>query len=142
MMTKLVIASLILVSLAGCANWRDSVGKLNPVDAITPHHIDIQQGNLLTQEQVSLLKPGMTPSQVRFLLGTPLLVDPFHKNRWDYAYILQRGGKVIEQRHITVLFENDKLARIEGDVVAAQPAKPAETSKPAEAAQPAEAAKP
>lgn len=147
MMTKLVIASLALVFLAGCASWRDNVSKLNPIDAISPHRVEIPQGNVLTQEQVSLLKPGMTPAQVRFLLGTPLLVDPFHSNRWDYAYLLQRGGTVIEHRHITVLFENDKLARIEGDVVAAKPAQPAEAApaQPApatEAAKPAEAAKP
>jgi outer membrane protein assembly factor BamE len=122
MLTKLVIASLLVIPLAGCAGWSNPVAKLNP------HRIEVQQGNLVTQEMLDKLKPGMTPSQVRFVLGTPLIVDPFHKDRWDYAYSLRQGNKVVEQRRITVLFENDKLKRIEGDVAAA--AKPVEAAKP------------
>lgn len=128
MLTKLVIASLLVIPLAGCGGWSNPVAKLNP------HRIEVQQGNLVTQEMLAKLKPGMTPSQVRYLLGTPLIVDPFHKDRWDYAYSLRKGGKVIEQRRITVLFENDKLKSVEGDVTPAV--------QPAPAAQPAEAAKP
>jgi outer membrane protein assembly factor BamE len=135
MMTKSVIASLLLISLAGCAGWRDSVGKLNPVDSIKPYQADIQQGNLVTQDQLATLKPGMTPAQVRFLLGSPLIVDPFHKDRWDYAYSLQRGKNQIERRHVTILFENDRLKAVQGDVVPA--AVPAPAPAPA-----AEAAKP
>jgi outer membrane protein assembly factor BamE len=61
----------------------------------------------------------MTRSQVRFILGTPLVVDPFRTDRWDYVYVLHKGGELIEQRRIAVIFEQDKLKRIEGDVVAA-----------------------
>lgn len=127
MLTKLLIASSLLFSLAGCGGWSNPIAKLNP------HRIEVQQGNLVTQEMVAKLKPGMTPSQVRFVLGTPLIVDPFRKDRWDYVYSLQQGGKVVERRRITVLFENDKMKGIEGDVAAA--AKPAAT-KPGEAPQP------
>lgn len=90
------------------------------------YKIDIQQGNVVTQDMVSRLKPGMTRSQVRFILGTPLVADAFHPNRWDYAYRFQKAGKLTEQRHVTVVFENDLLKRIEGDVVPAAEAVPAE----------------
>lgn len=91
--------------------------------------IDIQQGNVLSQEAVAKLKHGMTKSQVRFALGTPLLVDVFHQDRWDYVYSIQRGGKERQQRHLSLFFEDDKLTRIEGDVQAA-----AAAGEPAEAA--------
>jgi outer membrane protein assembly factor BamE len=87
---------------------------------LTPHKIDIQQGNVLTQDMVAKLKPGMSRNQVRFALGTPLVVDPFHADRWDYVYVLQKKGKVVEQRRIIVVFEDDRLTRIEGDVVPAK----------------------
>lgn len=91
---------------------------------LAPHKIDIQQGNYVTQEMVSKLRPGMTPSQVRFLLGTPLVTDAFHASRWDYFYRLDKGGQLAEQRKLAVIFEEDKLVRVEGDVVAAS-ARPA-----------------
>ena len=72
----------------------------------------------MTQEMVSRLKPGMTRSQVRFALGSPLITDVFHPERWDYVYLLQRPGKPAEQRRIVVLFEGDGLKRVDGDVVA------------------------
>lgn len=102
-----------LFLMTGCGSWS------NPIDRISPHRIEIQQGNAITQDMLDKLKPGMTPSQVRFILGTPLVVDPFHKNRWDYVYRLVRSGKVAEQRRITVIFEDEKLKALEGDVAAA-----------------------
>ncbi len=102
-----------LLLMTGCGSWS------NPIDRISPHRIEIQQGNALTQDMLDKLKPGMTPSQVRFILGTPLVVDPFHKNRWDYVYRLERSGKVAEQRRVTVIFEDDRLKALEGDVAAA-----------------------
>jgi outer membrane protein assembly factor BamE len=86
------------------------------VPGITPYKIDIQQGNYVTQDMVAKLKPGMSKSQVRFALGTPLIVDPFHTERWDYVYELKKRGRVIEHRRIVVLFADDKLIRIDGDV--------------------------
>ena len=85
---------------------------------IGPHRIDVQQGNALDQENVAKLKPGLNRSQVRFLLGTPLLVDPFRNNRWDYVYTFSKRGKLVEQKRITLFFEGDILQRIEGDVPA------------------------
>jgi outer membrane protein assembly factor BamE len=74
----------------------------------------------------------MTQAQVRFALGSPLIVDAFRTDRWDYMYMLQRQGKPVERRNLTVIFENDKLLRLEGDVTAVPPAaKPAaEKSQP------------
>lgn len=132
MMTKSVFASLLVLALAGCGGWG------NPVNGIKPHRIEIQQGNLVTQEQLAMLRPGMTPAQVRFMLGTPLIVDPFRTDRWDYVYLLRQGGKVVERRHVAVLFENDRLVRVEGDVVAAAPAGAPAAPVPAQPAAPAQ----
>ena len=100
------------------------------VPAISPYKIDIQQGNVVTQEMVSKLKPGMTKSQTKFVLGTPLITDAFHADRWDYVYLLNKGGKLLEQRKLTVVFEGDVLKRLEGDVAASTP----EDKKAAESA--------
>lgn len=107
---------LFLTLLAGCGSWS------NPIDRIKPHKIDIPQGNALTQDMLDKLKPGMTKSQVRFILGTPLIVDPFHNNRWDYVFRLEKEGKLVENRRVTVVFEDDRLKALQGDIVAA-PAK-------------------
>jgi outer membrane protein assembly factor BamE len=106
-MRKLI---LVLIVLAGCR-------QVPMLPGISPYRIDIQQGNYVTQDMVAKLKPGMSKSQVRFALGTPLVVDPFHADRWDYIYVLQKGGRVVEQRRIIAVFDGEKLLRIEGDVV-------------------------
>lgn len=80
-----------------------------------PYKIDIQQGNVVTQEMVEKLKPGMTRSQVRFVLGTPLIADVFHNNRWDYFYYFAPRGTVSEERKFTVIFDGDRLSHVEGD---------------------------
>jgi outer membrane protein assembly factor BamE len=107
---RLVILLFIPFLLAGCRLY-------NPIEKLRPHKIDIQQGNAITQEMVDKLKPGMTQSQVRFILGTPLVQDPFHPNRWDYFYRYVKGGVVTEERRITAVFEEGKLKGIEGNVV-------------------------
>ena len=94
---------------------------------LSPYKIDIQQGNVVTQDMVAKLKPGMSRNQVRFALGTPLVVDPFHADRWDYVYVLQKKGKVVEQRRIIVVFKDDRLTHVEGDVV---PGKEGQASSP------------
>ena len=79
------------------------------------YRIDVQQGNVITQEMVDRLKPDMTRSQVRFVLGTALIDDVFHKDRWDYVYRLVQHGNLVDEYKLTVFFEEDKLARIQGD---------------------------
>lgn len=112
-----VTAAALAIFLAGCGSWSNSIERT--MDRISPYKVEIQQGNAISQDMLARLKPGMTPSQVRFVLGTPMLVDPFRNNRWDYVYRLEKGGRLIESRRVTVVFENDKLKGIEGDVVAA-----------------------
>ncbi len=115
-MPHLLISVLLVALVAGCSSVK-----------LGPHRIDVQQGNALDQENVSRLKPGLNRSQVRFLLGTPLVVDPFRSDRWDYVYVYYKAGKLAEQKRITLHFDGDTLARIEGDVpqeVAEAQAKP------------------
>lgn len=88
------------------------------------YRIDVRQGNYVSQNMVSQLSPGMTEEQVRFIMGSPLLIDPFHTGRWDYVYRFAPGHGPVEERHITLLFDNGKLAKIEGDVVAAKSGAP------------------
>jgi len=81
------------------------------------YRIDIQQGNLLEDEDINQVDVGMTRSQVQFLLGTPMIADSFHRDRWDYAYYFRRGRSPDTiQRWIVVYFQNDRVARIERDV--------------------------
>jgi outer membrane protein assembly factor BamE len=88
------------------------------------YRINIQQGNYLNQDAVEQVKPGMTRSQVRYLLGTPLASDPFTKDRWDYIYYLKKGRSLHEEsRRVTVYFEGDKVATLDKpspEVAAAQ----------------------
>jgi len=76
------------------------------------HRIDIQQGNVLDREMVEDIRLGMSQEQVQFVLGTPLLLDPFHNNRWNYVYTLKKRKNSLEQQSLTLVFENEKLARI------------------------------
>lgn len=104
-MRHFLISALFLGLAAGCSG-----GKIGP------HRIDVQQGNALDQESVARLKPGLSRSQVRFLLGTPLVVDPFRTDRWDYVYLYHKAGRLTEQKRVTLFFEGDTLVRIEGDL--------------------------
>lgn len=109
-MSPYLLLPVLLVSLlAGCSNFK-----------IGPHRIDVQQGNSLDQESLARLKPGLSRSQVRFLLGTPLIVDPFRNDRWDYVYVFHRAGRLAEQKRVSLFFEGDLLARIEGDLPVAE----------------------
>ena len=86
-----------------------------------PYRMEVQQGNYLTQDKVSQLRPGLTRDQVKFLLGSPLITDVFHVDRWDYVFLRERsnfGG--YEQRRLTLFFDEDLLRRVEGDVVPAE----------------------
>jgi len=78
-----------------------------------PHKLDIQQGNRIKQEDISKLKPGMTRKQVTFILGTPLLKDGFHNNRWDYIDYFKPGKGDLRQSRITLTFDNDLLINID-----------------------------
>jgi len=87
------------------------------VPTIKPFKLDIQQGNVVTSKMLLQLRPGMTKSQVRYIMGTPLIQDSFHGNRWDYFYQMREAGTVVEQRRVILDFENELLKAVRGDVV-------------------------
>jgi outer membrane protein assembly factor BamE len=111
-MKKLVLFSISLVVLGACSRSFD--GGYNPP---LLYKLDVQQGNVIEQDMLDRLKPGMDKEQVRYVMGTPVLIDPFHNNRWEYIYSFQKGGGIREQRHITLHFEEDKLSRVTGDII-------------------------
>lgn len=77
------------------------------------HVIDIQQGTIITPEMVAQLKPGMTRNQVRFVMGTPTIADPFHHDRWDYLYTLEARDEPSQRHHVVLFFEGELLVRID-----------------------------
>jgi len=100
-MRSLLIPACLALLLGGC---------------LSVYKVEVQQGNVVSRDMVTKLKPGMTRSQVRFVLGTPLVTDAFHPNRWDYYYYL-RGSKekTGETRRLTLIFKNDTLVSVQGD---------------------------
>lgn len=115
--------SLILITLllASCGNF--SV----PKPAI--YKMDIRQGNYVTAEMLDKVKLGMTRAQVRYALGTPMISDIFHGNRWDYVYRLEHQREVVEQQRLTVYFEGDNLVRLDDSVLRAKPESAAPDAK-------------
>lgn len=97
----MVCSSLLLAT--GCALVPDT------------YKIDMRQGNFFDEEMVARLRPGMDKRQVQHVMGTPLIHDPFHQNRWDYLYSTEPGGGQRRQRHVVLHFDGDLLARIDGD---------------------------
>ena len=79
------------------------------------YRIDVEQGNIVTQEMADQLQPGMSRRQVRFILGTPLVEDTFNQNRWDYTYSKRKGIELKEKASITVIFDGDALVEVKGD---------------------------
>lgn len=74
---------------------------------------DVEQGNIVTEDMVSQIKVGQSEQQVRYILGSPLIKDSFHRNRWDYFYSLKKGAnKTIDKKRLTIIFENGKVSRI------------------------------
>jgi outer membrane protein assembly factor BamE len=108
----LIAAALFLPALGGCV-----------------YRMNIQQGNYLENSTLDQLQVGMTRSQVRYLLGTPMVPDAFDKDRWDYLYYLRKGRlEKPEQRHLIVYFENDKVARFERQTGTGAPSSSAENA--------------
>lgn len=117
----------LLPVLAACG----SIPDVNVNALISPWKIDVRQGNFVSQQMVAQLKPGQTRDQVRFILGSPLVADPFHADRWDYVYRFARGSGETFDRRLTVFFKDNKLTRVAGDVVASPGTTGAETDAPA-----------
>lgn len=104
-MQKRLIYLLVCATLStgGCSYFR-------------PHRIDIQQGNVITQDMVDQLQPGMDKRKILLVMGSPLVQDVFHADRWDYVYELYQAGELVQEKQVTLYFENEQLARIEGDL--------------------------
>jgi outer membrane protein assembly factor BamE len=103
MMTKLLLRRLFPLTLT--------------LAAACVYRIDIQQGNLLDQEAIEQVEVGMSRSAVQFLLGTPMVEDAFHQQRWDYAYYLRRGrSRDVTRRWFVVYFDGDEVVRLESDL--------------------------
>ena len=116
MQKRPALTSVVLIAaalLAGCASSTDSGSKL--ISFPGAYKIDIQQGNVITQEMINQLRPGMTRNQVQYVMGTPLLNDAFDQDRWDYVYSNQPGGKNRTQQTLTIFFQNDVLSSVQGD---------------------------
>jgi outer membrane protein assembly factor BamE len=122
----------------GCARNTDGTWKAPLV-----YRVDIQQGNVVDQDMINKLKPGMDKKQVKFIMGTPLITDTFHSDRWDYLYSFEPGKGNREQRRVTLFFNGDKLARVEGDIqITDKPRVDEETKKERSVAVPLENDKP
>lgn len=119
-MRRTFLLSLLLLSACG-EMPKVKTPSLNVDDYLSSYRVDIRQGNFVTQEMVSQLKPGQSRDQVRFILGTPLVTDPFHDNRWDYVYRYDDGRGDVQQRRLTVYFDGSLLTRVAGDVAPADP---------------------
>ncbi len=112
-----ILISALIIGLGGCS------GKL-----FTVYKIDVQQGNAVDFENVEMLKVGMTRDQVKFLLGTPMVADIFHPDRWDYVYYFIPGYGERERRHLTLYFNGDNVSEIIKNQIEAPPAEQAETT--------------
>jgi len=114
----------LLLSIAATALLLGGCESLNSADSLiamaTPYRIDIVQGNVITREQAALVKPGMSRLQVRDVLGTPLIADPFHADRWDYLFTLRRPGAQSQRRGVVVIFDRDQVRSIEASDLPAE----------------------
>ena len=110
---RAILSAASLTLMLGACSYFPSLGV---------YKLDINQGNYVTQDQVDRLKVGLTRQQVKSALGTPLVTDAFHANRWDYTYEFRRQGKTLEHRQFTVYFVDDRVARWEGDEMPPPPA--------------------
>ncbi|GMQ96672.1 MAG: hypothetical protein BMS9Abin15_0347 [Gammaproteobacteria bacterium] len=120
-MRKVLIFVAIIASTvsSGCSSFTKKDWHISDLPTLKipgVYKVDVQQGNDVTQEQVNNLRPGMSRNQVRFALGTPLILDPFHQERWDYIYTLTPGGGEMIERRVSLYFKEDRLTRIEGDL--------------------------
>jgi len=134
--TKVIAISIAFISLSGCATKNPPSSEVAAVAGensgvqttkerrflgiFSPYRVDIQQGNFVSREMVAQLKEkmkspdGMTAPQVQFVMGTPLVADIFHADRWDYAFRLEKDNGDVITSHISIFFKDFKLSRLEG----------------------------
>jgi outer membrane protein assembly factor BamE len=112
---RIGLAAAALAILAGCSAVDGASRRIT--DAITPYKVEVVQGNHVSKEQVEALQKGMSPEQVRQILGTPLITSLFHGERWDYVFTLKRQGVEPQRRQLTVFFKDGAMDRVEGDTM-------------------------
>jgi len=111
------------MAISLCAGlWLSACGTLDNasttvVGVLEPYKMEIVQGNVVTKEQVAALTKGLTRTQVMMVVGTPLISSPFHGDRWDYTFSLQRQGKEAQLRRVSVFFTGDRMDRVESDAL-------------------------
>ena len=110
-MIRILLSSAVVLALTGCASQLQTSQTL--FGLVTPYRMELVQGNVITQEQMARVRPGLNRRQVRELLGTPLLTDTFHGNRWDYLFVIERQGQAPQRRNIVLRFDGDTLASID-----------------------------
>jgi outer membrane protein assembly factor BamE len=111
--SHLILALAACLGAAGCSTIDGATRRV--AESITPYKVEVVQGNFVSKEQVQALKPGMSRTQVRDTLGTPLVTSVFHSGRWDYVFTLKRHGVQEQARRLTVFFKGDVLDHVEGD---------------------------
>ena len=102
---KWMMTGCLLCVLAGCGSNFGFPGV---------YRINVEQGNVVNEEMVEKLRPGLNKRQVRYIMGTPLIEDSFHADRWDYRYLLRNGTETLVETRLTLWFDGDELARAEG----------------------------
>ena len=122
--SSLLSGLLAVLALGGCSTVDSLTPGINEpaslkgfIAFVSPYKPDVIQGNVVTTEQITQVKPGMTKVQVKEILGSPLITDPFHVDRWDYVFTLKRQGFDDQQRAFTVLFEKDQVQKIDAPVL-------------------------
>jgi outer membrane protein assembly factor BamE len=121
-------ASMLAWAAAGCT----PMGQVEraALETITPYKVEVVQGNFVSKDQIDQLRAGMSRQQVREILGTPLLTDVFHAQRWDYVFTIERQPLAPQRRRMTVFFDDDRFTRVEGDAMPSEQAFVAGLSKP------------
>lgn len=109
-LSRPALALLLAAALAGCHSLQTNDNFLG---IITPYRLEIVQGNVITREAAARIVPGQSRAQVRDILGTPLVADPFHADRWDYVFAIRRQGAPTQLRRVVVTFKDDALASID-----------------------------
>lgn len=112
-LTLVALAVAGITGLAGCSSFDGASTRIAGI--VSPYRVDIVQGNVVTSEQLALVKPGMLRAQVRDALGTALLVSVFHSDRWDYVFTLKQQGVASQSRKLTVFFKGDVVERVEAE---------------------------
>jgi outer membrane protein assembly factor BamE len=113
--TRLALVVALGAAASACGSFDSMSNRI--VGSITPYRVEVVQGNFVSKEQVEALRAGMNRQQVREVLGSPLVADLFHADRWDYVFTLDRQGVPKQERHLTVFFKNNLLERFEGDTM-------------------------